>query len=507
MLLPILALGCSSLPPLGEVLLAVDTNLPVPRIVNQLRVDLYSLDGTTWIGSREVPALEPSAWPVSFAVNLGASAGARSVLVRLRAYPAGLVRDYRGERFSPRAAPPALASQPAPIAPVPEGETPRLLAADGTDVTPPSEPNPWVTVDRLVRVDVTPGVAASAHVLLDGACAGTMADLASGTTCVGTENALDPIAPVALDPQLALPQTTVEGAFGATVPCTASARPGTTLPDGTELFDEEVCVPGRAFVFGTPYGFGYGTTSDVPERIVRLPPFRIDRYEVTVARWRDALAKGLHATNGGPTVNDGPLDQTTAATGCTWSDAPMGREALPLNCVDLADARALCTFLGGDLPTEAEWEYVALDVGRDSATQYPWGNEVPTCAQAVYGRRVEAQCAGMGEPLLCACNTAGTGPIAVAAPTGDVALATGVADLAGNLVELVRDSAASFASACWAAQPLDSPSCQDPSVTAIDIRGGSWADSASALPAYLRLFASGTSRGTDQGFRCVREGP
>src|SRR5262249_14412246 len=64
-----LALGCTtSLPPLGEALLVVDTDLPVPHIASRLRVDLYTDDLATWYVSREIATLDPSAWPVSFSV-------------------------------------------------------------------------------------------------------------------------------------------------------------------------------------------------------------------------------------------------------------------------------------------------------------------------------------------------------------------------------------------------------------------------------------------------------
>src|SRR5262249_48754311 len=153
-----LAAGCQAeLAPRGEALVVVDTDLAVPRLVNRLRIDVYTDDRTTWYVSREVPTLDVGAWPLSFSAYDPDDARSRAVVLRLRAYRAGLVRDYPGARSTPRATDPST-SDPAPIADAPEGETPRLLGADGNDIPPPSEPQPLVTVDRLVRIALTPGV-------------------------------------------------------------------------------------------------------------------------------------------------------------------------------------------------------------------------------------------------------------------------------------------------------------------------------------------------------------
>jgi hypothetical protein len=47
-----LASGCASSapPPLPEVLVVVDTDLPVPRVASRLRIDLYAEDGR-WFAS------------------------------------------------------------------------------------------------------------------------------------------------------------------------------------------------------------------------------------------------------------------------------------------------------------------------------------------------------------------------------------------------------------------------------------------------------------------------
>src|SRR5579862_6713061 len=77
--------GCTSAPaPYGEALIIADTDLPVPAVVDRLRIDTYAPDGS-WFGSVDVARPEANDWPVSFGVA-APDASTRDVLVRLRAY-------------------------------------------------------------------------------------------------------------------------------------------------------------------------------------------------------------------------------------------------------------------------------------------------------------------------------------------------------------------------------------------------------------------------------------
>src|SRR5262249_34688970 len=112
--------GCgvpdATLPPRGEALIVVDTDLAVPRFAGQLRIDVYSADARHWYESRVVTLLDPREWPASFSVY--SPDGERVALVRLRAYPAGKERDYLGERYLPRPvglAPTAYVPDPHPV--------------------------------------------------------------------------------------------------------------------------------------------------------------------------------------------------------------------------------------------------------------------------------------------------------------------------------------------------------------------------------------------------------
>src|SRR5260221_7498223 len=86
--------GDRALPPSPEVVLAVDTDLPVPLAVSSLRVDFFDENGV-WFDSADFARPDPADWPVSF--GLWSERAPRRLLVRLRAYPTGQLGDYRGE--------------------------------------------------------------------------------------------------------------------------------------------------------------------------------------------------------------------------------------------------------------------------------------------------------------------------------------------------------------------------------------------------------------------------
>ena len=310
-----------------------------------------------------------------------------------------------------------------------------------------------------------------------------MANLAGRTTCIDTENERAAPAAAVLDPDLSVPTRSRQGAFGP-APCTATPRPASTASDGTPLYDEEVCVPGGAFVFGTQTLPDVGTGTAVPQRIALIPPLRIDRYEVTVARWRDALVRGfvpppqafpLPQANDASFPDDPQPSDIQSPAFCTYTTKPMGRETYPVTCIDWELARSFCQFEGGDLPTESQWEYVASMAGRAFKTAFPWGgpdDADPVCGQSVFGR-------GFDETLdpedRGACTSGGFGPLpedatlyaaghvpAGVTGNGDSSLGLGIANLGGSTTEYVLDTAYSLGSNCWMSQPLELPVCVDP---------------------------------------------
>ncbi len=512
--------GCErTLPPLGEAVLVVDTDLPVPALAGTLRVDVYRLpdDGgePVWIDSREVVREDPRDYPASFSVYSPDPERDLRVMVRLRLFPTTRVRGYRGERYFPRPSrddgPPQELLTPPGRA---EGAAPRLVVR-GNDVTPHFEPDPAFAVDRLVSFRLREGVRGEVSVLLRGDCIGTQADLAGKQTCVDTENVRAAVADLALTSGNAAARPSQVGAWpiasGPRIPwrCDDPAVLAERRPGTPGLYDEEVCVPGGVFLQGDPRADRAEVDSPFeidtgPRRVAVLPRFFADKYEVTVGRFRYAVVRGL--TDDLVLRNDAPLDFSQVPRGaCTWSSSPQGRESFPINCFEFSEAEAFCASIGGRLPTAAEWEYLATNghglARGEPKTLYPWGDaQETTCGTAIVERGFPS------EPTPHTCKPTGPAPVDAIAtsrsPLRDISR-LGLMNLAGNLSEVVVDRALPSQARCHRMGSLLSPRCE--SASAVDQgawRGSNWTDS--LAPSVQHKDRPDRRANPTVGFRCVR---
>ncbi|MSP92428.1 MAG: formylglycine-generating enzyme family protein [Myxococcales bacterium] len=237
-----------------------------------------------------------------------------------------------------------------------------------------------------------------------------------------------------------------------------------------------VAPAGMAFVAGATFAMGCNAAVDSqckqdekPSHDVALLGFFVDKTEVTAAGYTKCVDAGACSDAGG-------LGQPDATVGAA------GKEAMPVNFVNWAQAGTYCAFAGGGRRcTEAEWELAAR--GKD-ARRYPWGNAAPTCALANF-----AGCLPKG-PHAVGASPQGQSP-------------TGQHDMAGNVREWVADW---YGAETYAGVPKGTTNPKGPVTgTARVLRGGWFGDGAAEVRTSARAFAAPATLAASVGFRCCRD--
>ena len=361
------------------------------------------------------------------------------------------------------------------------GSTEMDLVMTDSSRTPTTEPLDSATIDRLVLLQTTRDQKRITQVMLAGDCFGIKAQLAVSNGLLQASHSF-----TCIDSSRQLVPLTVETTVSVVAPAQALSRVGSWgRPQGcsNEPPAGAICVGGGAFVLGGPDFAGFGVSSSMPERVLKVSPFFLDRNEVTVAQYRTATAAGFSSLD--PPAS-APMDS-------------QGDESLAAASISWFTARAYCQFVGGDLPTEAEWEFAATLAGRTTKTLFPWGDEPPDCNRAVFGREQDTLSGGTE------CKALGLGAANIDAgdhPGGDVT-PQGIVGLGGGVAEWVLDAAHSFAGLCWIESGLTDPVCWEEQAVLRSQRGHGYTDPADALRATSRRRRPPGELDVGVGFRCA----
>lgn len=312
-----------------------------------------------------------------------------------------------------------------------------------------------------------------------------------------------------------------DGSGGSSFPSCAQLA-ATCGPNG----NDDCCSTATPIPGGTYYR-SYDLGSDGMFSDMSYPAtvssFVLDKYEVTVGRFRAFVASGggtqadPPATGAGAhaqiadsgwdaswdTDLEGDAASLSAALACdsqyaTWTASPGANEALPINCVTWYEALAFCAWDGAFLPTESEWNYAAA--GGNEQRAYPWSNPAGSltvdCSYANYD--VD------GGPTYCVPGINGAvatmNRVGSESPKGDGAW--GQSDLGGNAWEWTLDWYATYVNPC------DDCASLTPTGSNRVIRGGDF----SAAEMYMRtgnrglltLDSAPANRSRNVGFRCAR---
>jgi formylglycine-generating enzyme required for sulfatase activity len=116
-------------------------------------------------------------------------------------------------------------------------------------------------------------------------------------------------------------------------------------------------------------------SNELPQHSVRLNSFWIDEHEVTFGMFVEFLNTHAEEFSLADYINPN-LEDIFQDRENSWSVA---EESLrqPVYNVYWEGANQYCQWVGGRLPTEAEWERAAK--GGIEQVYYPWGNQPPEC--------------------------------------------------------------------------------------------------------------------------------
>jgi formylglycine-generating enzyme required for sulfatase activity len=156
--------------------------------------------------------------------------------------------------------------------------------------------------------------------------------------------------------------------------------------------------------------------------------------------------------------------------------------------VDWNQAQAYCAWIGGRLPTEAEWEFAAR--GGLEGKQYPWGDAF----DGSLANFCDTNCEYSHADKSVNDGYAETAPVGSYMSNG-----YGLYDMAGNVWEWVSDW---YGSGYYGVSPVSNPTGPETGEYRV-LRGGSWLFNAYYLRVAYRFYNDPSLRNDHIGFRCA----
>lgn len=207
---------------------------------------------------------------------------------------------------------------------------------------------------------------------------------------------------------------------------------------------------------------------EMPVHVVHISAYELDRTEVTQGAYRRCTAANF-----------------CAPTRMPESDARVSGDEMPVVGVTFLEAQRYCEFVGGHLPTEAQWERAARG---DTRRSFPWGS--------LFNAHLCNHRFGAGdEPA----EPDGHSYLAPVGSYPDGASPFGVLDMAGNVYEWTADY---FDEEYYSRSDGTDPRGPAAGASRV-VRGGSFRSPAHMLLVSRRAFVAEDTRDVELGFRCA----
>ena len=235
-----------------------------------------------------------------------------------------------------------------------------------------------------------------------------------------------------------------------------------------------IWIPEGPFTMGCDFNHNAGfecVYDELPLHTVYTSAYYIDKYEVTNGQYMGCVAAGFC---------EEPVYKHSLTRESYYGEPDF--HDFPIIAITWFEANDYCHWVGGRLPTEAEWEKAAKGT-RSKA--FPWGDQMPDCDLAnSYDNRTAQFCVG---------DTAKIGSYPAGAST------YGVLDMAGNVWEWVNDW---YSPEYYRYSPLNDPEGIETGSDKV-IRGGGYDYSWGKLRIPYRSNHHPNQRHLSFGFRCV----